>query len=631
MGKPCPWTELPYEILRDILAYASYPLFDERGQGTPHVRWLLSLRSTSPALVDASLGALYYTPPITNATIAYRFLTLLTFPERTANYNVKVRHLEIEARSTLLYSAGADLGALDLAAMVKQLPQLLGIDIWSVMDNADIRRQHLPNKSWSYTNSLFDALATGPQRLRHFHWNSRFMSKHASDPMEMYTWMDSIHQYPSFQSLTYLKLTGFFGDSNTRLDLAFPVDFASPGKTLTITQQNKEAARVEKKALQEKQDAKLAQTLHTLPNLRKLDLYLCSVVDGDWLQLLPKELTHLGIIECDRITSDGLQEFLSSRGQHLKVLVLNLNPELNISFLTTLAENCPHLEELSMDLTSFRKPDAGEVARTGDYGYLLQPDEKPTWPTTLRTLTMNHLQHWPLSSAEMFFTTLISSAKDLTDLRRLLLSVSLDVSWRERAKMRDLWEDKFNRVFLRKPAPPNPHWWSINSFNAWKQKKVAEVIISPPKPENLQSITATVEETATENGEEDEEDDDSDMPVRNRKGKRKAPTSPPTRRLRPRRNITDDEEATASDAPVSTLQGSLRDMVMQTLEQHIQGMCDEVDVRIDNLRPREEMFHESDFLDSEPSGDEEWNGVDLDFDELYPNGYRKKSKRRGGW
>ena len=63
---------------------------------------------------------------------------------------------------------------------------------------------------------------------------------------------------------------------------------------------------------------------------------------------------------------------------------------------------------------------------------------------------------------------------------------------------------------------------------------------------------------------------------------------------------------------------------------HIQGMCDEVDVRIDNLRPREEQFHESDFLDSEPSGDEEWNGVDLDFEELYPGGYRKKKKWRAG-
>ena len=621
MGKPCPWVNLPFEILCDILSYASYPLFDDRGQATPHVRWLLALRKTHPALLEASLAALYYTPPITNTAMAHQFLGLLTFPERTTNYNVKVRHLEIEARSTLLYSAGADLGALDLGAMVKQLPQLLGIDIWSVMDNPDVRRQGLAYRDWTYSDSLFEALKEGSQRLRHFHWNSRFMGKHATDPLEMYTWMDSIHQYPSFQSLHYIKLTGFFGDSNARLDLAFPVDFASPGRTLTITQQNKEAARIEKKALQEKQDEALAKALRTLPNLRKLDLYLCTVVDGDWLQQLPHQLTHLGIIECNRITSDGLQEFLSTRGQHLKVLVLNLNPELNISFLTTLAESCPHLEEFSMDLTSFRKPDTGEVMATGDYGYILQPDEKPTWPRTLQRLDINHLQHWPLEAAETFFTSLIERARDLSDLRRLVLSVSLDVSWRERAKMRDVWEDKFKRVFLRKPKPPNPHWWSINSYNQWKNKNVAEVVISPPKPEISKSITQTIEETAT-----DDDESESDVPMTR---KRKAPAQATTRRLRPRRNATDDD-STAAEEPVSTLGGSLRDMVMQNLETHIQGMCDEVDVRIDNLRPREEMFHESDFLDSEPSGDEEWNGVDLDFDELYPNGYRKSSKKRRG-
>lgn len=614
MGKPCSWTDLPFEILRDILSYASYPLFDDKGQATPHVPWLLKFRILHPALLEASLAALYFTPPITNAAMAHHFLSLMSQPnDRSTNYNVKVRHLELEARNTLAYSAGAELGSLDLGALVEQLPQLIGIDIWTIMDSPEIRRRAPRYRSWSYSDSLFEALSQGKQRLRHFHWNSSFMGKHATDPMDMYQWMHTIHQLPSFQSLTYIKLTNFFGNSHVRIDLDFPIDFTSPGKPLTVKQQKKEADRLGKKAIQRQQDETLAKALGVLPNLRKLDLYLCSVVDGDWLQLLPKELTHLGIIECDRLTSGCLEEFLSTHGQHLKVLVLNLNQDLNISFLTTLAASCPTLQELTMDLTSFRKPEPGEIAASGEFGHLLLPDERPTWPKTLQTICMNHLQYWPLSAAEMFFTSLIESAKDLPDLRRLLLSVSLDVSWRERAKMRDLWEDKFRRVFLRHPAPPNPNWWSIRAYKEWKEKKVAEVIISPPKPGGIGTITEAVEETAT--------DDDSDMPIRN--GKRKAPAEVPTRRLRPRKIASDDEE----DAPVSALGGSLRDMIMQTLETHIQGMCDEVDVRIDNLRPMEEQFHESDFLDSEPSGDEEWNGVDLDFRELYPNRYRKKKRK----
>ena len=38
-----------------------------------------------------------------------------------------------------------------------------------------------------------------------------------------------------------------------------------------------------------------------------------------------------------------------------------------------------------------------------------------------------------------------------------------------------------------------------------------------------------------------------------------------------------------------------------------------MDLKIDSQRPTEEQLHESDFLDAEPSGDEDWNGED-DFD-----------------
>lgn len=52
-----------------------------------------------------------------------------------------------------------------------------------------------------------------------------------------------------------------------------------------------------------------------------------------------------------------------------------------------------------------------------------------------------------------------------------------------------------------------------------------------------------------------------------------------------------------------------------TPERFIQGLCNVVDVRIDNQRPREEQFNESHFLDSEASGDEEWTeGAEGDED-----------------
>jgi hypothetical protein len=41
-----------------------------------------------------------------------------------------------------------------------------------------------------------------------------------------------------------------------------------------------------------------------------------------------------------------------------------------------------------------------------------------------------------------------------------------------------------------------------------------------------------------------------------------------------------------------------------------QGMCEVVDIRIDNLRPRETQATEADFLDEEQPGDGDWDGED---------------------
>lgn len=51
-------------------------------------------------------------------------------------------------------------------------------------------------------------------------------------------------------------------------------------------------------------------------------------------------------------------------------------------------------------------------------------------------------------------------------------------------------------------------------------------------------------------------------------------------------------------------------------KQVIQGMCEVVEVRIDNQRPAEIQVTEADFLDEEASGDDDWTG-DNDADEGY--------------
>ncbi|KAK5194077.1 hypothetical protein LTR92_006417 [Exophiala xenobiotica] len=50
----------------------------------------------------------------------------------------------------------------------------------------------------------------------------------------------------------------------------------------------------------------------------------------------------------------------------------------------------------------------------------------------------------------------------------------------------------------------------------------------------------------------------------------------------------------------------------------VHGRCDVVNLQISDQRPAQDQFHEDDFLDDEPSDDEEWNGRDM---ELTSNGY----------
>ena len=52
-------------------------------------------------------------------------------------------------------------------------------------------------------------------------------------------------------------------------------------------------------------------------------------------------------------------------------------------------------------------------------------------------------------------------------------------------------------------------------------------------------------------------------------------------------------------------------------EKFIQGMCNVVDIKIDNQRPREEQYNESHFLDSEASGDEDWTEGNEMLDDNY--------------
>ncbi|KAF2421180.1 hypothetical protein EJ08DRAFT_738251 [Tothia fuscella] len=592
------WSSLPYSILCDIMEFASVPLFDENNSPLPSIAWLLRTSRVCHAFCEPALETLYKCPPLLDAVRPHKLLTLLAQDNesRAFNYNVKIKRLELEVRSALAYSAGTAYGAFDLGNLIKLLPQLTEIDIWSIYDHPRHRFSNY-TKNWAYPDSMFDALVAGGNKLKGFSWNSRLLGKSSEQPPTLYKWMLNIHSTAPFQSLRELTLMNFLGDSEERIVLFEPQ--LTPAKPLSATQVAREDLREEKRQALRKEDELLAKAINNLPNLRVLDIHQCSIVDGEWLSLLPKSLTSLGITECDRIDSDGLQAFLESHGSQLKILTLNHNPALSISFLTTLKASCPQLECLAMDFTYYARHIA-TGAREPEYLSLLLQDEKPTWPSTLQSIEIYHMRHWTSSAAEAFFTSLIDSAQDLPDLRHLELVASIDIGWRDRATFRDRWIAKLNRIFLSKPEPHNPNWMSLRMMREWKARegKSGNGYVTQVPPGSAINIT------------------DSDAPGASQQDETAK------KRLRPRRS--------AEKGAKNSLGASLAESVMNVVEEkHIQGMCDIVDIRIDNLRPRETQLNENDFLDSEVSGDEDWdegNG-DLDPEILYA---RKKKKGRKG-
>lgn len=63
-------------------------------------------------------------------------------------------------------------------------------------------------------------------------------------------------------------------------------------------------------------------------------------------------------------------------------------------------------------------------------------------------------------------------------------------------------------------------------------------------------------------------------------------------------------------------------------EVFIQGMCDIVSIRVDNLRPMQDPLTEQDFLDSEPGGDDDYNGHDVDIEDQVRRAEAAKRRRR---
>ena len=246
------------------------------------------------------------------------------------------------------------------------------------------------------------------------------------------------------------------------------------------------------------------------------------------------------------IDTNQLISLFKAKGFGLRKLSLSHNHHLTLAFILDLASACPRLISLRM---------LGHVwtsASIWDEAIEHLSDKVPTWPTSLQNLELLNITNLNHEFAQTFFQTLLDASANLKDLRTLIIKVGVDIPLRERTRFRHSWVEKMETAYLRHCPDPNPEFYSIAAAEASLLKSAAKA--APDEP--IQSGQA----------------------------------------IKTRRN------ARSTDLNAgSTVSG--RDIV-------VQGLCDTVEIRIDNLRPTStgKQFTEEDFLDSEVSGDSEWDG-----------------------
>jgi hypothetical protein len=318
-------------------------------------------------------------------------------------------------------------------------------------------------------------------------------------------------------------------------------------------------------------EAGLLEALDMLPELQRLEFIESSLVSGEILINLPNTLHSLTLNNCDRLWSSDLTAYLSLHGTNLRELSLSHNRHLNMSFIQNLAHCCENLEVFKMDLSMHDASSYRDVEP--HFEALLVQTEVPTWPVKLREIELTQLRKWDDATAEVFFTSLVNAAPKLHDLRRLTISAILKIGWRDRANFRERWIGLLEKVFLRRSMPPDPNLRSL-------QKRSLKPTTSP-----------------TRNDPDEPDAGSSTRPSTADSGPSTSSKRQSTRLARQRTHETDDA---ASD---SSLMGT-----PQSEAGKVQGMCDIVNIRIDNQRPTEFQLTEEDFLDDELSGDEDWAG-----------------------
>ncbi|KAM7206168.1 F-box protein At-B [Rhypophila sp. PSN 637] len=596
------WLSLDYFIWVQIFEVAAASLDDRDG-----VSWLLSTSRICKTFAEPAMTALYRCPALLTRPMAHQLLSLLAEDPSTTlfNYRAKVEKLRIDVGNIARKSHRGR--HLDFGALVSYLPRLKVIDFHHTADNPPYRR-FKESLKWHYPDGLFEALnntqdagvepvvTRKPTRLIGWRWNSRMMGT-ASD-QETLDKIRTLHLTPCFANLKRLSFVNFQVPS---LDVRHGAD-------------DPEVIAKDQAFVQG-----ITNAVSALPDLEHLSMESSTVVNEYFLPLLPKTLKTLELVNCWDINGEDFASYLLTHGHNLEHLFLHHNQSLSLAFLTVLGSACPSLKTLRMDLKTFNHH---EFYNDSDpsYDQLLAVDQVPHWPVSLETLELRNMRKWEAAGAELLFQSLVDSAPTLPNLRCLDLKAMLDIPFRQRSELRDKWEARIKRVFLRKLEDPLP-FRSLRQAPGGPDEQLSPNNQKSRKCKKVESPSRRSGRIATQISRPSSRDSSMGHGLRQNAQGRPSYVEPDT---------DGDELASADDGDNSDAESSATratpgrisepSMPGSLFEEFFHhGLCEKVEIQLDNQKPTERTLTMEDFLDdtvSDDPSDEDWDG-DQDVDTGY--------------
>ncbi|KAL8897800.1 MAG: hypothetical protein Q9207_007021 [Kuettlingeria erythrocarpa] len=586
-GKIPRWQTLPYEILLNVFQYAWYPLLKDDYSPETIITsgWLLKTALLCKGFAEPALAALYYAPPLSPPSRVRKLLASLGKQNRESyiNYRAMIKDLDMDAWD-LFCRKFQGMDPIKLGELLSSTPQIRSVRLHLITDHPAWRGltffKSVGNRWASHQVDPFHELSdvsNNDIRLQHWTWNCSLerQARSATLPLLEY------HRWKAFQTLKSLE-------------------FANSGDW--------------------EHTKKFALSSGVLPRLTSITFQNVKIEDAKVLESLARNLQVLKFSKCLMLDSWNLGELLETHGSNLRHLVLEHNTSLNLLFLGDLRASCPKLERLKMDLRFFNIHTTYNDSEPR-FDLLLPEGCTPSWPESLQRIELFQLRKWDIAAADTFFDSLTGSAAALPNLRYIDIKASLaESSWRDRISFRNKWISRMDKVFKRISAPPIPWLRSFETFKMHKrasrnthgsdESNKANMVAEYEPSDNPSDVCVNFPSVVGSSGSSDEP-----LASKRRSSRLKAcsddqPADRPRARKRRRHRHKDDEDSSSEED--SALEDTETNEVSQLSSVDdekflcVQGMCDVVRVAIDNLRPTEEHLDESNFLDDEISGDEDY-------------------------